>query len=84
MLSPAPNSLCALGCVRGSLLPSHLLGACPAGEEGRVPRRQEDWPQLQSWSENLLISWLHREAEAVRALEMVSMTTAATHSPSRM
>ena len=49
-----------------------------------MPGRQEDWPQLQSWSENLLISWLHQEAEAARALEMVSMTTAATHSPSQM
>lgn len=36
-----------------------LRPACPAGEEGRVPGRQEDWPQLQNWSENLLISWLH-------------------------
>ena len=45
-----------------------------------MPGRHEDWPQLQSWSENLLISWLHQEAEAAGALEMVSMTTAATHS----
>lgn len=49
-----------------------------------MPGRHEDWPQLQNWSENLLISWLHREAEAAWALEMVSMTTAATHSPSQM
>lgn len=49
-----------------------------------MPRGQEDWPQLQSWSEDLLISRLHQEVEAARALEMVSMTTTATHSPSRM
>lgn len=84
MLGPAQDSLRAPVCAGGRLLPSHLPGACPVGEEGRVPGKQEDWPQLQSWSENLLISRLHREAEAARALEMVSMTTAATHFPSRM
>lgn len=56
----------------------------PSGEKGRVPGRHEEWAQLQSWSEHLLISRLHGEAETARALEMVSMTTAATHSPSRM
>lgn len=56
----------------------------PNEEKGRVPARHEQWAQLQSWSEHLLIFRLHREAEAARALEMVSMTTAATHSPSRM
>lgn len=74
-----------LVCVCGCPPPSCSLGACPVwGKEGRVPGRQEDWPQLQSWSEDLLISRLHREAEVARAQEMVSMTTAATHSPSRM
>lgn len=59
-------------------------GLPSVGREGRVPRRHEVWPQLWSCSQNLLISWLHQEAEAAGALEMVSMTTAATHSPSRM
>lgn len=71
-------------CSRVPTLIPFPRGLPMVGEGARVPGRHKDWPQLQSWSENLLISRLHQKAEAARALEMVSMTTAATHSPSPM